>query len=322
MNDVFLQRNLPVRETEAKTSFPVPTPKILDDKNDFYMSEKIRYQDAATKASSTSSRSRRARWHGEAIQPEPARTKDCRHEFRNPFADTTVTLSMTSRKRQTYREIAVPTRERVRDGESLGLLSLRTSHHREDTSVMPAISAFGYSIQISEAATAKPVSRNEHDHSAFSFTPGDDSDPLLSEKGQGAPVSRYSEQAPSYLADGSLRGERRHHNTYNTSDSIARSMSGEGQRSSVGSDNDAVRCAPGGPHTVSRKPVRACCDYGHGRQTMMGSSPSQRSYSLESPAATFVPAKDTPQRQLAEMDARIAATLALANVSGSTNQKK
>lgn len=273
----------------------VPTPKILDNNNDFRMSEKIRQQDAATKASRTTSRSRRARWRSEALQPEP-----------------------------TYRELSVPTRTHVRDGISVDLLSSRTSRHRQDASVMPADSTFEYSIQVNEAATAQPVSQDEHDNSDFSFKPGDDSDPLLSSlaKEQGAPASRDYEQAPSHLADGNLQGERRHHDTYNTNDSITRSTSGTEQRSSVGSNNATVHCAPGGPHTASRKPLRECCDSGHGRQTMMESSPSQTSHSLDSPAAAFVPARETPERQLAEMDARIAATLALANVLGNTNQKK
>lgn len=278
----------------------VPTPKILDNNNDFHISEKIRQQDAATKASGTTSRPRRASWRDES------RTKECQ------------------RKLQAYREISVPPRTNVRDGVSVDLLSPRTSHHQDDTSVMPAISAFGYSRQINEAATARPVPLNEHDHSEFSFKPGDDSDPLLSSlaEGQGAPVSRDYEQAPLHLADGNLQDERRHHNTYNISYLVARSTSGGEQRSSVGSDNAAVHCAPGGSHTISRKPLRACCDSGRNRQTTMGSSPSQRSHSLGSSAATCAPAKETPQRQLAEIDARIAATLALANVLGSTNQKK
>ncbi|KAI1112583.1 hypothetical protein F5Y14DRAFT_463213 [Nemania sp. NC0429] len=277
-----------------------PTPKILDNNNDFRISEKIRQQDATAKASKATLRSRRARERGAALPPDLVHTKEYGHEFRSPFVDPSVNSIMPSRNSQTDRGVSKAPSSEI-------------SLHRDGTSVMPAISAFGYSIQINEAAAAKPVPRNEHGHSESSFKPGDDSHSLLSSraKGQGVPVARDYVQAPTHLADRNLQGEIRHHNIHDTRSSITRSTSDGEQRSPVAGDNAAVDYGPG-----ARKPAGAYW------QSVMGSLTSQKTHSLDPSAVTFVPAKETPRKQPDEVDARIAAILAMASIGDSSNEKR
>ncbi|TGJ84313.1 hypothetical protein E0Z10_g4437 [Xylaria hypoxylon] len=309
---------------------PVLTPKILDNDNDFRMSEKIRQQNAGIMASTTISRERRVYRRGETVQPESNIKQRCQDDFCSPFAAITTAPAVASGKHYIHQEAQSPTETHLRDKASIDLLSSKSSRHQINTSSRLAISNPDFPIYPSKAAATKSASRHERDLSEFSFESGDDFDALPNNptEGKGDLDPRYCDQAPSYPAHRSLEGvavekPQRHADDANGLATIC-AASKERRRSK---DNDGpVQPLPSGPHTVSQsssaKPKRVCRDSVYSRHSTVGGSPSQSSHSLDSSLATPVTGQEISQRQQAEMDARIAATLALASVLGSTNQKK
>ncbi|KAI0904098.1 hypothetical protein F4823DRAFT_233536 [Ustulina deusta] len=308
----------------------VPTPKILDNDNDFRMSEKIRQQDAATKASTTS-REGWAHRRGETSQPGLNVMKRYQDGFRYLSADTTSVPVVASGKHQIRLGGQSPTKARVRGKVSIGLSSSKGSHHREDASIMPAISAPDISTyakdleRVNEAATAKTaLPRHERDHSGFSFETGDDFDPLADDpRGE---ESGFDSSHPTHKRLASVATERHRRCSDDANGFITGSGPSKHQRPPRENGGSATHSSSSGHNmgfpSPPAKPIRGCRDPGYSRHTMIGGSPSQSSHSLDSPPAASATEQETSQRQQAEMDARIAATLALANVLGSTNQKK
>ncbi|KAI0532955.1 hypothetical protein GGR58DRAFT_139744 [Xylaria digitata] len=307
----------------------VPTPKILDNNNDFRISERIRQQDAGAVTSVTTLRERRAHRRGETLQHQSDIVKRYQDGFHNPFVAITTTPVVASEKHHIHQEAQSSTETHWRDKVPIGLSSSRGSRHQINSPRRPAISIHDPPIHRSGTA-ATTTSRHERDLSDFSFEPGDDFDALPDKltEGQGGFDPHYREQAPSYPTRRSLEGvviERPQHYADDAEGLATISTSSKEWR--LSKDNDGpIQPPPSGPHTVSRSPSvktkRMCRNSGYSRHSTLGSSPSQNSHSLDSPLATSAAGREVSQRPQPEMDARIAATLALANGLGSTSQKK
>ncbi|KAI0450189.1 hypothetical protein F5B21DRAFT_444517 [Xylaria acuta] len=342
------RRGLPSRLSELKrdhldvpTQPPAPTtPKILDNDNDFLISEKFRRRDANTKASTTVSRERRADlhdavikapitgpgerptfWSGEALKPGSNGTKSGPDGFRNPLA------APTNRRRHGPVEAQSPTKTQARSEVLISLWNSGTCYDQGNTSGIAPIT------EPNALRTDGAASRHKRDNSGFSFEPGDDCVPLL-----GNPAEGYEEiqtgsceqtpSFPSYLAHSTLEGvaTEKCRRRGNISSLINGLMSSKERRPSRENDSPAIHHPLGEPTTVAQspgcKPLRRSRDSGGSKKATIKSSPSQSSHSRNSQVASSNGGEETPQRQQTETDARIAAALALANAIGSTNQKK
>ncbi|KAI0415413.1 hypothetical protein F5X98DRAFT_376846 [Xylaria grammica] len=289
----------------------VLTPKILDNDNDFRISEKIRQQDASTMTSTAIYRGRQAYGRGDCLQPDSDVVKRCQDGLCKPFSSITTAPVVASEKHHIHQEAQSPTDTYSRDKVSMCLPSSRNPCHQINTSSKPIISTPDFPIHPSEAAATKTVSQHERDFSEFSFKPGNGFDALpdnAMEK-QGGSDPRYSERAPSCPAHRSLEGmaiEKFQRHADDTNDLSTVPASNKGSWLSKTNDS-SIQPLPSGADTAPQSP---------------SGKPNRNTHDLDSPLATSATGKDTMQKEQAEMDARIAATLALANVQGSTNQKK
>ncbi|KAI0491265.1 hypothetical protein F4859DRAFT_41193 [Xylaria cf. heliscus] len=308
------------------------TPRILDNDNDFLISEKFRRQDTVTKAYMTVRRERRtdrhdaanktltatkasnpgsgerlASWSGEALEHGLNGTKGGQDGFRGPL------------------EAQSPTKNQARGQVLIGLPGSGISYRQENTWDTPTIT------EANGPVMTGATSRHERGNSGFSFEPGDDCDLLL-----GNPVDEHGEfdtreqppPSPLYLAHSTLEGTtiekcRRRGKVNSLINGL---MSGKERRPSRENDGSAIRHPVSETPTVIQspicKPVRRSRDSGDSRRSMIKDSPSQGTHSRGSPAAASTRGQETPQGQQTETDARIAATLALASAPGSTNPKK
>ncbi|KAI1126820.1 hypothetical protein F5Y10DRAFT_293387 [Nemania abortiva] len=308
-----------IRASDGGSSSKAPTPRILDNDNDFRMSEKIRRQDAVAKASATSSRDRRACRQGEMLRPELNDGRDCYDRLHSPFTDILTIPFAASEEHDTYQDTPMPTKMYVRDGLSTSLSS-KASYHQDESLNIPTVSVFDLPARNEETRT-EAAFRHDQGHSGSSFEPIIDSDLLLDNRINQHPL--YDEQAQSHSADGNCEGKRRQHYTDNNDGTTIGSTSGKERKQSVENSNPVVHRVTSRPHTVSSKLGQAGPDSGCGRQPTTGSSPSQSTHSCDSPTVTSITIQDSPQRQQqAGTNARIAATLALANVRGGTSQRK
>ncbi|KAI8952635.1 hypothetical protein F4801DRAFT_577162 [Xylaria longipes] len=316
------------------------TPKILDNDNDFFISQKFRKQDAATKVSMTVSRERPADrydaankasttgpgerptfWNGEALETGSNGTKSGQDGLRNLLA------APTNRRRHGPLEAQSPTQTQQRDEALIGLSNGGTRYRPGNTSNIPTIT------KPDEVLMAGAASRHERHNSGFSFEPGDDCVRLL-----GNSVEEYGESdtgsneetpsSPSYLAHPTLENvaNEKCRRRGKVNGLINGLMSGKERRQSRDNDGSAIHHPLSEPTTVVQspacKPVRRSRDSGGSKKTAIKDSPSQSSHSHDSPIAASHGGQETPQRQQTETDARIAAALALANALGSTNLKK
>ncbi|KAI1750057.1 hypothetical protein F4782DRAFT_532776 [Xylaria castorea] len=334
---------------------PVPmTPKILDNDNDFLISKKFRKQDATAGASTTVSRERRAGlqgaantkspttssrwqdavikapttgplerptfWSGEALQPGPEGTKGGQGGFYDPLA------TPIYREHHGPLEAQSPTKVQAR-GEVLIGPSNPGICYRRDTSDIPTVTESNVTL------TTRTAHRHERDNSGFSFEPGDDCVPLL-----GSPAEGYggldtgscgqTPPCPSYSTHSTLESVateecRRRGSVHSLFNGL---ISAKERRPIRGNDSLAVHHPLGASPTVvqssARKPVRRSRDSGGNRKTTIKSSPSQSSRCHDSPVAASNGGQEAPEKQQIETEARIAATLALANALGSNKQKK
>ncbi|KAI1420493.1 hypothetical protein F5Y12DRAFT_113763 [Xylaria sp. FL1777] len=302
-----------------KSATQVPTPKILDNDNDFCISEKFRQQDAATKACTTS----REGWvqrRCETLQPDLDDMKRCQDGLCNPFADITIVPAVSSERHRIHQGGQLSNKERVRGRVSMGFSGSQRSVHQEDTSGIPTISApdssnhakgSGQANRVATARAAAP--RHERDHSGFSFETGDDFDPWPDNSTEIEKALNASHSAHKGLEGVAIEAHRRYDddtNVLTTGSALSKELWPPRENGSPSTKN-----LPG-------KRVRGCRGTVHRRHTTVGSSPSQSSHSLDSLLAASATEQDISQRQQAEMDARIAATFALANVLGTTNQQK
>ncbi|KAI3318228.1 hypothetical protein HD806DRAFT_549405 [Xylariaceae sp. AK1471] len=292
----------------------VPIPKILDNDNDFLMSEKIRQKDAVTRAYGTALRESRAYWRSETLQPGMDDAHQDHGGFGNHVEATSNVPAEGSDNYHTNLKARSSTEIHVRDGPARNLAFHVKGAGRADN-----------------AATTKPSSRHIRNHPGFSFEPGDDDfSSLLDEPTEGQGLGpRYPEQVPSHLAYESLESlaietRKRHADdaTSLTTSSICGNQPGQPREDG----SPGAYHSLGDLHTMGRSPsnklVRTCHSSVSSRQTVMGISPSQSSHGPDSPIASSGAGQETPQRQQVEMDARIAATRAITNTRSVTKQKK
>ncbi|KAF2971217.1 hypothetical protein GQX73_g2316 [Xylaria multiplex] len=338
VNDLMSPSNIISTDQAFRTETPggpsekdVPTPKILDNDNDFRISEKIRQQDAGAVAPATTLGERRAYRRGEALQFESDIMKRYQDGFHNPFLPTTTTPVAVSEKRHIHQEAQSSTETHWRDEVPIGLLSSRGPYHRVNCPSKSIISIDDPTIHAGGAATTKTVSRHERDLSDFSFKTGDDFDALPDKptEAKGRFDLCYREQASSYSTRRSPEGMvlERFERYAGDTDGLA-TISTSSKEWRLSKDNDGpIQPPPSDLYTVSRspsvKPKRMCrnSDYST-HTTTLGGSPIQSSHGLDSPLATSATGREVSQRLQPEMDARIAATLALANGLGTTIQKR
>ncbi|KAJ8124845.1 hypothetical protein O1611_g8794 [Lasiodiplodia mahajangana] len=148
-----------------------------DNDNDFRMSEKIRRQDAVTKASAT--RDRRGYRRGEIPRPELGGLRDWHDRFRNPFAGTLTTSGIADGRHDPHKGAPLPTGKHVRDGISVGLLSPKTSHCQADTLGIPAVSTFDPLAGTDGTSMMQVVPRHDQGGSGIPLEPTSYFDPLL-----------------------------------------------------------------------------------------------------------------------------------------------
>ncbi|KAI1150887.1 hypothetical protein F4825DRAFT_452050 [Nemania diffusa] len=278
--------------------------RILDDKHDFMISEKFRQQDAIAKAHAVPG-GRRAQWRSEALMPPLNEIKGSLAGFRNPFTAPPKNPVTLSRPRPNYREASLPTTAGVRDNASTDLSSSKPAHSQDDISCMPTIPASNVSNQAYGADTTKAAPGNEPGCSKLSFERREDLNLL-----------------PDNQVIDRREGEKcqRQHEAEHTTGSPTGSASSQERRSSIGKDNFFVRRIPSGRSTVSSQPRQARRGSSSSRQTVIRRSRSQSRPRRDSPVATSAATQETQQKQQAEMDAQIAATLALANTLDGSNQ--
>ncbi|KAI0436584.1 hypothetical protein F4803DRAFT_556864 [Xylaria telfairii] len=335
--------------TPLASSTPL-TPRILDEDNDFLLSEKFRRQDMTGRAPMTVSRDGRAdqyhaanktftatthsRWRDTVIKAtttghtekptsssgEANSTKGGRHGFRNPFA-----ASARGRHQGTLEEQPLA-KTQTRGEISTDLSSLGTYHHQENTSDIPNI------MEPNGTTTAGLASRHKRYNSGFSFEPGDDCDGLPGNPamGHGDFDVSYCEQDPSFPSPAhstleSVANEKCRSRGY--VDGLINDMISSKERRAQ-RENDSIAIhhslseSPTLVQSPAGRPVRRSRDSGGSGRSTIKASPSQGCHSRGSPVTASVGEQETPQRQQTETDARIAATVALANALGSTGKKK
>ncbi|KAI0425209.1 hypothetical protein F5Y09DRAFT_352597 [Xylaria sp. FL1042] len=290
----------------------VPTPKILDNDNDYRMSEKILQQYVTTRAS-TASREWWAHRRNHTSRPELDVPKRCQDDSRNHCAGIMTIPTVASGSHQIHQEGQLPTKTNAKEG-------------KEDASSMPAFStpdlptyAKGSKHDNVAAATETASARHERDHSPFSFETGDDFDlfpkPTEGEKGDDTPYPSHKSRESTGI------GTQRRYGDDTTSLTASKEQSPSTENGDPTIHLSRYGHARGGT-SPRNKPGRGHRDAVHGRHTTMGGSPGQSSHSLDPPLAVSPAEQEASQRQQAETNARIAATLALANVLGRTSQNK
>ncbi|KAI0798892.1 hypothetical protein GGR55DRAFT_533837 [Xylaria sp. FL0064] len=307
----------------------VPTPKILDNDNDYHMSEKILQQYMATRAS-TASREWWAHRRNHTLRPEVNVMKRYQDGSCNPGVGIAAVPAVASGSHQIHQEAQSPIKAHVEEGKVSTAFSIpKGLNHQDEASSMPEFSApnFPYHVKGLEhanvAATAATASsrheRHERDHSPFSFETGDDLDlfPRPTEGEIDVDTPYTSHKSPESTGAGRYRrcGD----------DANSLEMSKE-QRPPTGNGNPTThlfrRDHPRRVPSPCSKPVRGRRDAVYSGQATIGGSPIQSSHNLDPPLAASPAEQEVSQKQQAETNARIAAKLALANVHGRMSQNK
>ncbi|KAI0407537.1 hypothetical protein F4802DRAFT_611971 [Xylaria palmicola] len=340
------------KETNGSTSVPM----ILDNNNDFLISEKIRQLDVVTKASTAASRERRERRVRQAMERvHPATNNTTRRQ--DGFHGHSAAVP-----RWLLTDPEAPSSEKgqARNEASMGRVRSRPSRHGREPLDEPGVS------DTSGEATATTIHRHERGHSGFSFEAGDDCDqlPNISVGGQKDSDLPNYEQTSAHTGLETMATRRSYSHTNTSTElnphsmlglsdiafttdsnpgvtnlgglidglrgvpeySTGEPMPGKEQKPSKETDNADIRCpSPLNLSTVGQSPAgrlaQGTRDSGYNRTTVKA-SPSPNGRNVGTPSAAPVSGRETPKRQQAEVDARIAATLALASALGSTNQKK
>ncbi|KAI0115445.1 hypothetical protein GGR51DRAFT_406469 [Nemania sp. FL0031] len=281
------------------------------------MSEKIRRQDAVIKASITS-RDKRAHRRGEILRPEQNGPRNWHDRFRNPFTDTLAASGMTGGRHDTSKGASLTTRKCTRDDIPVGLLSPKTSHCQVVTSGIRDVSASDIPVQTDETATMKVAPQHDQGNPGTSLEPMIYPDPLLDNPTdrRGNLRQPYDEQTPSHPAYRNCEGEKCQRYAGNTD-----SMSNKKGTELTENNSPVTHRALDDSSMVSGMIVRACRDSDRERQATITSSPSQSIHGRNSPTTISTTTQESPQIGKARANARVAATLALANVQGSTSQK-
>ncbi|KAI2643255.1 hypothetical protein GGS21DRAFT_485770 [Xylaria nigripes] len=296
-------------------------PKILDNENDFLISEKLRRIDALTNPPVTSSRDRRAhinQYHDGLCRPSAA----------IPAVPVLADCS------ETRVEDRSPIDKHMRDGALMRLLGSKASPFQVNKSNTPGISASSGAtcvegLMFSDIPTSiSQPSQQDEVHSEFSFHAGDDVYPLVDNSAmqQENPDPQHSEQVPlrsPHDSPESLVTQRHHcHSNPGTglhirSDSPSKRKNKilMGNHSLVAHDHTgdshvAVQGRSTGKMTRVLESVRA------------GEVTEGIPLSQSTSTASSITDQANKQTSQSGMAARIAATRAVANVLGGTKQKR
>ncbi|KAJ2981572.1 hypothetical protein NUW58_g6657 [Xylaria curta] len=269
-----------------------PTPKILDDDNDFLMSEKFRGLDVTAGASNVPSRAAR----------------------RNPH--TNVFITTPPRERQAYR------RGEMLESEPVGI------EVRELCSQYPFVT-LGGRHQPNPAAhpSTETASFHKQDQLSLSFKVGDNCDSFLDHRFEGQEgfnLGDYGQTSrPERSRSGSAAPEMRQHYTSSFNGLASGSTPGDERGRSREINNLTIRHLSDDASVIAQSPAsrRGQKSQASDQESYrkFNSSPSSYSHSRNSSIA----GQETPRRtKKRDNDARIAATIALANALGGTNQNK
>ncbi|KAI0200976.1 hypothetical protein F4808DRAFT_460184 [Astrocystis sublimbata] len=339
----------------SATALAPITPKILDNANDFIVSERFRAQDTATKAHMTATGFRerpanrrgmvnkavvdgpRARSTGRIDEEEKSDSDETPRAHKGDFNQFGGVPPNARHPSPSTARLHVENEPRSRD-ENSKTITERMAPANSRTCDYPAL------FTVSEPIGTLTESRHGRGNSTFSFDAGDDK--LLDQSRGRGKESQKEADAASYEGDPSSppnsestsledvtaeKKRHRHHSILN-----GNFWSGkECMQSSTGVDMPApaIRHPPSGPSEAIQgssstiKPVgRSSRDHGGNKKTVAFSrtpSESSQSHSNDSAsAAASTGSQDNSHRQREENSARIAATLALAKASDGTGQKK
>ncbi|KAI1819706.1 hypothetical protein F4861DRAFT_115508 [Xylaria intraflava] len=299
----------------------VPFPKILDNENDFLLSEKLRRLDAATEAT-TSSRGGRV----------GANLRHGNSSCGPPVVDPT--MPVVAGHGETRAEAASPPDTHMNDDVSTNLSTSKPSRRSGvEPSTLPisASTRPTHAKHVDEAATPRQSSQQDGSHLGSSFEPGDDFDRLLdnTEKGQGHFDPGYGRQFPLRSRHWPLERSTTESRQCNAEEGIifpADCSPDEKPNVSTGRNSSALHDCPYDAYTAmggsTSKPVTERNEPGCGSKSPGGASRNPSNRNLISPVSKSTTGQANPQTQRAGMDARIAAARAVANAQGSTKQEK
>lgn len=153
---------------------PVPTPRILDNENDFYISQKLRQQDATTRAVA-GHRDGLMHRRRQFSQPKPDVMNRYNDGFYNPLVDIQ-DGPITTAVRQGRQSSANLVRQYEEPAGRLEEYCRQGDHSKSPGELAPGLLAYlKGSVNNCETTTA---TRHKRMGSEFSFEAGDDLDPI------------------------------------------------------------------------------------------------------------------------------------------------
>ncbi|KAI1361037.1 hypothetical protein F5Y08DRAFT_343079 [Xylaria arbuscula] len=282
------------------------TPRILDNDNDFHISQRFRQQDAAAKSVAT---------HGNGTKDrrrqvyQPGLEFDNRYDdgHRDPLVGIQDVPVMTS-----VRQGKQPPADIGGQHDEPGRSQCQRDHLTPPAELAPSLLDYtGNSGLDFETVETTVASRHKRSESAFSFEAGDDFGPLPNDKAKvrlSLATERY-ESSSSSDSDGSFT-------VLNDTKEHAPPKNGKEPDTHSFPSNQFS-----GVIVTPKSPVRRSTDTIHsGRYATVGAQPGTRS--LDPLLVTATADQEITQRRNTDTDAQLAARAALANVLGTTKKNK